>query len=234
MSVLGRLSAISSVIAAHKDEPYVRGRAAQLAGTALLADGLVGLENPVGKNSRLGIFGGLVMLIIGILALGPVGSFAEGFDPYADGTPVVGTVATVTAPSGDGNTCSITYTYEFDGQSYTRAAGYSSSGLCERYVGEPLEVSVSPAAPAAGRLITTGGTLAATWIPRAPWLLILGGAWTVLVRAVQIVVGIRLLLWGRRTVRDTAATGDDASILAELRTAWGGVALPRGLSGLSG
>lgn len=222
MSVLGRLSAISSIIATRKDEPYVRGRAAELAGIALLADGLVGLKNPVGKSSRLGIFGGLVVLIIGIFALGPVASFAESFNPYVDGTSVIGTVSTVTAPSGEDNTCSITYAYEYGGQTYTRATAYSSSGLCERYVGEPLEVSVEPAEPAKGRLITTGGTLAATWIPRAPWLLIIGGAWTALVRGVQIVVGIRLLLWGRRTVKRSTATGDDAAILAELKAAWGG------------
>jgi len=92
-------------------------------------------------------------------------------------------------------------------------------------------VSVDPAEPARGRLITTGGTLAATWIPRAPWLLIVGGAWTTLVRAVQIVVGIRLLLWGRRTVRGSTATGDDAAILAELKAAWGGSKLPKALTG---
>jgi hypothetical protein len=231
MSVLGRLSAISSTLAAHKDEPYVRGRAAQLAGSALLADGLVGLENPVGKNSRLGVFGGLVMLIIGILALGPVASFAEGYNPYVDGTTVIGTVASVTAPSGDGNTCAITYSYDFGGQTYARASSYSSSGLCDRYVGEPLEVSVDPGEPARGRLVTAGETLAATWIPRAPWLLIVGGAWTTLVRTIQIIVGIRLLLWGRRTVKGSVATGDDAAILAELKAAWGSSKLTTGLTG---
>jgi hypothetical protein len=231
MSVLGRLSAIGTVLAAHKDQPYVRGRTAQLAGTALLADGLVGLESPVGKNSRLGIFGGIVMVIVGLVALGPVGSFAERYDPYVDGTSVVGTVATVTTPSGDGNTCSLTYTYEFGGRTFTRAAGYSSSGLCDRYVGEPLEVSVDPAEPARGRMITTGGTLAATWIPRAPWLLIVGGAWTTLVRGIQIVVGIRLLLWGRRAVRGSSESGDDAAILAELKAAWGGSKLTTGPTG---
>jgi hypothetical protein len=221
MSVIGRLSAITSVLATHKDQPYVRGRAAQLAGTALLADGLVGLENPVGKSSRSGILGGIVLLIIGIVLLGPARTFAGSLDAYPDGESLAGSVATVSAPSGDGSTCTITYTYVFAGQTYSRAAGYSSSGLCDRVVGDVVEVSIDPADPARGRLVTAGGTIAATWLPRAPWLLIVGGAWTFLVRLIEIVVGLRLLLWGRRTVKGASATGDDAAILAELRAAWG-------------
>jgi hypothetical protein len=226
MSVIGRIGAVMSVLAAHRDQPAVRGRAAQLAGTALLADGLVGLENPVGRNSRLGILGGAIMLVVGIVLLGPARSLGAGLDAYPDGESLVGTVATVSAPSGDGSTCTITYTYSYGGQPYTRAAGYSSSGLCDRVVGDPVEVSVAPSDPARGRLVTTGGTIAATWLPRAPWLLIVGGAWTFLVRLVEIVVGLRLLLWGRRTVRGSSGTADDAAILAELQAAWG-APLPR-------
>jgi hypothetical protein len=237
VSVLGRVAGVSKVLASHRDEPYVRGRAAQVAGAALLADGLVGLENPVGKNSRSGILGGVVLLVIGFLVIGPANWLAEDLNAYADGELVVGTVESVTLPSGDGNTCSMIYAYEYAGQRYSRPTGYASSGLCRRVVGEPVEVSLDVADPARGRLITSGGGVAATWLPRAPFLLIALGAWTTLVRLVEIVVGIRLILWGRRTVRSSAATGNEEAILAELRAAWessAGRPLPGGLAVLRG
>jgi len=224
MTVIGRIRNVTAVLARHRDEPAVRGRAAQVAGAALVADGLVGLENPLGERSRAGIVGGLVLLALGLLLRVPAGALAEGLAPYPDGVVVTGTVASVGLPSGDGSSCAMTFRYEFDGVTHERAPGWTGSGFCDLVVGDPVDVSVVPDDAARGRLVSGGTTVAATWIPRAPWLLVALGAWTVLVRAIELAVGVWLLLWGRRTVRATAGTAADEAIVEELKRAWSGAA----------
>lgn len=221
MSVLGRVGAVSRVLAAHRDEPAVRGRAARIAGAALIADGLVGLENPLGEQSRSGILGGAVLLAVGILLLTPAARLGESLGPYADGEIVQGEVASVALPSGDDSTCGMTFRYEFAGGIYERAPSFSASDFCDLVVGDSVDVSVRPDDPARGRLASGAARAFGTWIPRAPWLLIVAGAWTVLVRAISIGAGVWLYLWGRRASRG-AADGSEDAILAELKAAWSG------------
>lgn len=222
MSVLGRVRAVAEVLARHRDEPAVRARAAQVAGTALIADGLVGLENPLGDRSRSGILGGIVMTVLGVVLLGPAATFGASLGAYPDGETVAGTVSSVGFPDADGGSCSMTFRYDYAGDSYERAPGWSGSGFCDLVVGDPVEVSVVASDPARGRLVTGGSGLAATWVPRAPWLLVVLGAWTTLVRAVEIVAGAWLLLRGRRAARALRGTPVDDAIIEELKRAWSG------------
>jgi len=221
VSVLGRLGAVTKVLAAHRDEPAVRGRAARIAGAALIADGLVGLENPLGKQSRSGIVGGAVILAAGILLLAPAARLGSGLGPYPDGIIVAGEVASVALPSGDGSSCSMTFRYELAGATYERSPGWSGSGFCDLVIGDAVEVSVLPDDPGRGRLASNGSRAVAVWLPRLPWVLVVAGAWTVLVRAISIVAGVWLYLWGRRATRG-APVGSEDTILAELRGAWSG------------
>ena len=222
MSVLGRVRGVAAVLARHRDEPSVRARAAQVAGAALVADGLVGLENPLGEQSRSGIVGGIVLTVLGVVLLGPAATFGASFAAHPDGETVIGSVASVGPPQGDGGSCSMTFRYEFAGGTYERSPGWSGSGLCDLVVGDPVEVSVVASDPARGRLVTGGTGLAATWIPRAPWLLIVLGGRTALVRLVELVAGAWLLVWGRRAGRELRGTPQDDAIVAELRRAWAG------------
>lgn len=223
MSVLGRVGAVSKVLASHRDEPVVRARAARIAGTALIADGLVGLENPLGKQSRSGILGAIVLTVVGVLLFTPAAALGRSLGPYADGIVITGEVASVSLPSSsDSSSCGMTFRYAYEGQSYERSPSYAGSSFCDLVVGDTVEVSLVPSDPARGRLTSDGTSLFATWIPRAPWLLVVAGAWTTLVRLVEIVVGIRLLLWGRRVGREEAPSGTEERVLAELKRAWGG------------
>jgi hypothetical protein len=226
MSVIGRVRAVAEVLARHRDEPAVRARAAQVAGGALIADGLIGLENPLGEQSRSGILGGIVLTVIGIVLLGPAAIFGASLGAYPDGETVVGSVSSVGLPEGDGGACSMTFVYDFDGSTYERTPGWTGSGLCDLVVGDPVEVSVLASDPGRGRYVSGGTGVAATWIPRGPWLLIALGGWTTLVRLVELIVGIRLLLWGRRTSRELRGTPVDDAIVAELKRAWAGEAGP--------
>jgi hypothetical protein len=77
-------------------DPYVQGRAAQIAGTALVADGLVGLENPLNaKKSRMGIFGAMVMIAVSVVMMFVLSGMVESNKPYEGGSSVVGTVVDV-------------------------------------------------------------------------------------------------------------------------------------------
>lgn len=62
---LSRPRSLRALLDRWSGQPYLRGRAMRLGGGALLADGLVGLENPLdGRRERAGIFGSLLMVAI--------------------------------------------------------------------------------------------------------------------------------------------------------------------------
>lgn len=60
------LSKTWSIVGTYRSDPHVWGRAKQVAGGLLVADGLVGLENPLdGERRRAGIFSGLSFMVVG-------------------------------------------------------------------------------------------------------------------------------------------------------------------------
>lgn len=220
IKVLTRIASLRRVLARLNQQPYLRGRALQVGGGALLADGLVGLENPLGaRDRRPGIFGGVLVVAIALVMLFFLGLAQDSSSPYDDGATASGTITDVQRGTGSSNTsCSGTVSYSVDGADHQVATGTSSSSLCSQ-LGESVDVSYRPSAPAAGRVQLSGTSTALTVAYVMAWVVLVVGVLTVLVRAAEIVVGLVFLVRGRRLVRGSEPVPTDR-VVEEMKQAW--------------
>lgn len=214
-------------------DPYIAGRVRQVIGGALIADGLVGLENPFGRRSRPGILGALVFLGLGLVfvVLGPI-VMTRGVDVDATAT---GHLTSVSAPDSD-RTCSATATFEVDGRTYRAFSEGSSSGLCKRSVGEAIGVKYNSADPSQNRIgVSVFGIVG--WIFLGVGLLFaLIGLVLVSLRAGSIYFGWKLWRSGGRLVKANPPTpgADDIASRAKadfLRVLRGGGGVRSGIAG---
>lgn len=221
-----RFARIRALIREKSQDPYLQGRAAQIAGGALLADGLFGLENPLdGKKKRAGIFGN-VLLIVGGLVFFLFGSYiAKSVTPYENGIMTTGTVTAVeshTSTDSKGKTstsCSAQVEFSVSDKLYKVSPNFSSDTFCGMQ-GSPIDVSYLAENPSGARAIPPG----AGWIRSAKYIgvfILVIAIGTTLVRLAEIIAGIWLLLYGRRRVREHPSTAPEGSLLEELQQAWG-------------
>jgi hypothetical protein len=90
MKVITHMRALWAIVQRYHDNPYVRGQVERSLGILLLAEGFLGLENPLdGKKSRPGIFGALLMTIIGVAFLLFFNSFS-GLGPVENEVQIQG------------------------------------------------------------------------------------------------------------------------------------------------
>lgn len=224
-NVISRFTRLRSIVGREGD-PYLRGRAMQLAGVALLADGLVGIENPLdGRNKRSGLLGGIIIVGIAVVFIVALGLASNATEPYDDGLTTQGTItelhqATQTGTSSSSGSCSATVAYAVSGQEYQVDTGQSSTSLCSMQ-GAVVDVSYRAGQPAAGRPQIAGTSSVIRYALIAVWGVLVIGLLTVLVRVVETVVGVVLLVRGRRLVRHHPSVPAD-EIVEELKQAWAG------------
>ena len=218
----GRLQRVRAVIARHRQDPYLRGRALQVAGGALLADGLVGLENPLdGRDKRPGILGSLLVAGIGAVFVFFGSMLLHSTDPYPGGRTAPGTITAVERGTGDNsNTCSGTVTYTVAERQYQVRTSSSSTTLCSKQ-GTSVEVSYLPDAPAAGRPQLRGDHTLLRVVQIVGWTVLVLGIVQTLVRLAELVIGVWALVRGRRLVRRSTPVPAEA-VLEELHAAWSG------------
>ncbi len=219
---LRRNSQVRALLDQYGNDPYVRGRAEQVAGGLLIAEGLVGLENPLdGRRGRPGILGGAFLLIFGVIWLAITASALSMTQPYKDGLSTSGTITQVsrtTSTDADGDrttTCGVTVSYRVGEESYIASPSYSSSGLCSKTRGEEIPVSYRPANPAGGRVVTDERWLVV--FPMVGWLCVAVGGVTVLLRSVSLGFGVWLFLHGRRLAASAPAVPVH-ELVAEVRS----------------
>lgn len=220
--VRGNVDKAKEVVGRYEtDNPHTAGQVRATVGAVLLADGLVGLEDPLdNKKSRPGILGAAFMLLFSIPFIA-VGFFIAGGDADTDAS-TTGTLTYVSEPrrsSGDsGRTCSAEATFVVDGTTYTARTSVSSSGLCDEQVGEPIKVRYNSANPAENS-IGVSQMLFGAIFGGVGALIFLIALVTFAVRAASVFFGYRLLRSGRQMMRDHPKTSDDAGAIAEARTA---------------
>jgi hypothetical protein len=213
-SRFGRLKAAIRNLAS---DPHAQGQAAKIAGVALVADGFIGLENPLdGKKSRSGIFGTIFLVVVGG-AFFAAGTFIfNSTKPHDNGVTVEGTVIAV--ERGSENSCSLIVEYQIGAERLTTSSATGSSDQCDD-VGRTVEVSYLPDQPGSARVVESA------WFGRIFQLVggavMLIGLSTMLVRFLEICVGVYLWFWGRRRVRQHPPTAS-SDWMGQLRAAWGG------------
>lgn len=222
---VGRAGRLRSAFDMHRGDPYLRGRASQALGGALLADGLVGLENPLRrrKDKNPGIVGALLVLAIGLALVFPLASLLRGSHAYEGGSLVDGVVSEVSVANRNGgsrSTCTLSVQYIVEGATYTVDSGSSSSSFCDDQ-GVQVPVSYQPEQPAAGRPQFAEDEWVYRGVLFVGYALVALGCVCTLVRTAEILIGISLLYKGWRLVRRSPAR-PTADLLSELQEAWSG------------
>lgn len=192
-----------------------RSAGKEAAGAALLADGLLGLENPLdGKSTRVGIVGALVGMVVGVVLI-IVGFVVGSAVGAGDGDVVVsGTVIDYNTRRGSESTTYapvVEYTDPATGLQYTASSNLSTSS--RPVIGSARDVAFAPDSPASGKVLSGASKWLKWGLVGVGVLAFLGSAATFVIRAVSIVGGIKLMLDGRRERRDG---GDDRGVMATL------------------
>jgi hypothetical protein len=218
-----RLGRVKSAVASLAGEPGMQAKAAQIAAGALLADGLIGLENPLdGKKSRMGIFGALLVIVTGVVVIFFTSMVTASTKAYEGGSIAHGEVVSVhrmTDAEGS-TTCSATARYIVGAKTYEATTNYQSSEMCDAQ-GTGVDVSYRPDNPSSGRLLFATDQLVMKYLPWLGWFVLVVGLATFLTRLAEIILGVWLFLWGRRTAKQHPPVSAEAA-MALMQDAWTG------------
>ncbi len=191
------------------ENPEKYAAALQAIGGVLIADGLVGLENPFGSKKRSGIFGTLLAMGLSIVfMLVPVFlNRISGIDKLTEKT-----TATIQAVNrGADNSCSVTATYTVNGKSYTQNSSYSSSELCTLVQGSTAEIDYNPDNPGAWGYNTGTISFVINIFFFAGLAFLLSSLFTFTVRLLSIIFGWKLLREGRKLAASLPSGSADLS-----------------------
>jgi hypothetical protein len=210
-----------SMVAEHDAaDPHTAGRVRQVVGGTLVADGLVGLENPLnGRKSRPGILGALFILGFGGLFVGGgLWISSSGADTDATTQGVITDVQRQhRAGSGSSKTCSLAAEFTVDGRRYATRSRVSSGGNCDEATGSSIEVRYNSANPAEAEIGTKPLWFGMIFVVVGA-LIALAGLVTLAVRAFCIMLGARLYLTGSRMVKESPAGIGDTGVVEEVRS----------------
>lgn len=216
MYPLKRARRILAVIKDNAHDPYLRGRAMQVGGAAIFADSLPRVHNPLGRKGNAGIVAVIIVLgIIGCLLFAVDLADAQT-GAYPNGGNARGEVVAV--KRGGLTNCAVEVDYVVAGQPYTVKSDSSSILQCRFQVGDGIDVSYKLTEPAGGRPLT-GDASIVKWIRVCTTVILAAFIFELLVEVAVLVLGVALVLWGRRFVRHATPVPFDVT-LDELQRAW--------------
>ncbi|MGB3945499.1 MAG: DUF3592 domain-containing protein [Candidatus Saccharimonadales bacterium] len=196
-------------------DPASYAAAQQAVGGLLILDGFVGIDNPFAGKKRSGIFGTLIMVIMGIIfMLLPtfIGNMTGMNKMTAQTTGQVVSVGEPrTSTDSDGNkttTCNFTAKYSVNGKQYQSASSSSSSSACQMTAGQSVNIDYNPDNPS-------------QWMnDRKIWSMILNifffigifilltGIVTFVIRLISIIFGWKILQSGRALAKTLPGGAD--------------------------
>ena len=216
-----RFLAAKEMLSQFRDNPYLRGRAEQTLGGVLIADGLVGLENPLdGEKSRPGILGAMVFIIVGgiFLAFGIVGHHSRR-DIQTPVTVQGQVVNVVVSRSNSESTCQIVASYNVDGKNYTLRSALGSDRYCAYQEGGQIGVDYEKNSPSQAQLADDGGlgTMSLIFMVSGGIVLLLG-LFTLAIRLLSMIAGAWLFIIGTKRSKGATPVPID-TLIDDFRTA---------------
>lgn len=200
-----QLTRARRIIEGYRGDPYVWARTKQVAGGLLVADGLIGLENPLdGKKSRPGIFGAGIGVVVGAVFLVLGWTFVSDMNFEGDAT----TTGVVVDTPDRGDTCGMVAEYIVDGQTYTASTSASSSSYCNN-IGQDVTIEYISESPSKSQ-IKSNTDLWVWMFPGMGALVLVGSFGTLLVRLVSIIGGAVLFFQGRKAAKEHGAPNGNA------------------------
>jgi len=222
MSLMGRAGALidkakAEVSQFDEGKPHTAGRIRQTLGGVLIADGLVGLENPFdGKKSRPGILGAALGIVAGIaLCIFGIHSFLTAPDPDAVAQGTVTSLTSTTDEDGD-RECRIGASFEVDGQTYSSRSSGRSADNCGYSEGAGIEVHYESASPTEN-YVGTSPKMTATLLAIGGVLAALISFITFLIRAASIWFGWKLWRTGSAMVKANPKSENDDQLVADVK-----------------
>lgn len=177
-------------------EPATYAAAQQAAGSILILDGLIGIENPLGHKKRHGIFGALLGVVFGIVFMLAPTWFGDMSGISKMTASTTGTVVSVSNNSSD-NTCAVTAKYTVGSTEYTRQSSSSGSSECGSSAGESIVVKYNPNQPASWSSSVTTVNNFLKLFTYMGVIIIISSLITFVIRLTSIIVGWKLLQDGR-------------------------------------
>lgn len=211
-------------------EPYKQGEPAtyaaaeQAIGALLIADGLTGLDNPLGKDKRPGIFGTISGMILGVIFmliptfLGNLTSLNTMTAATSATVVSVGAATTNTTGSGQtSSTCSLITSYTANGKVYTKQSSLSQSDFCNMSVGQTININYDPANP--NNWIYGAKTMKNVfqiffW---AGLLILISSIITFFIRLLSIIFGWKLLQDGRKNAANLPQDTNFQTMVSEIK-----------------
>ena len=211
------------------ERPHTAGRVRQVIGGVLIADGLVGLENPLdGKKTRPGLLVNLAAAIFMSLFFGMFYSVTSSIEDQPTGAYDVATQGRVFAaePLDDPSTCGGYLTYTADGVEYEWFDIYQkgTAASCAETIGRTVDVAYQSDDPAEARIGPADPVVDQTIPPLFFWsfvgvpLLLAVIAWAaVLPRVAAIVAGWLIIRSGTRMIDENPASAADEALVAQAK-----------------
>ena len=216
----GRIDAAKQVLSRYDQQnPHTAGQLRRTVGGVLIADGLVGLENPFdNRNSRPGLLGSFAGVVLGVVFV-VVGLFVVGTSAEVDTTTTGEITRVIESRSSDGDrVCSLEATFTVSETTYTASSSVSSDGNCRRLEGESIEVHYNSANPRENRVGMSASVVGLVFVA-AGSLVGLVSLVTLAIRVASLVFGV--ILWRRGTamIKAHPRTVDDSGVIDEARAA---------------
>lgn len=196
--------------------PATYAAAQQAVGGLLILDGFVGIENPLGRQKRPGIFGSLMGIVLGVVFVFIPIFFGGLFGVDKMTESVKATVVSVQSNSGSG-TCSAMVRYMVDGREYEQNSSYSSTGYCSLVQGSTIQINYDPNMP--GSWGYNPGTVKnfLLMFQGVGILIIVSSCFTFIVRFLSIYFGWKLLKNGRKNAASLPAGTNLQTMIDEIK-----------------
>jgi hypothetical protein len=210
MKIIAHLRALQKVAARYKNNLYLRGQVERSLGLLLLAEGFLGLENPLdGKKTRPGILGALIMTIIGFVLLFFSPVLFQDMGPVENELQTSGQVILFvdegTRTDSDGEkyrVCSLRASYEVEGSAFEVKSDTSSSN-CTSGEGDEVTIGYNELNPKNARVVTSDPPewLRGLLTIGVPILFIIIGLVTFVLRAISLAFGVFFFLKGNKKIK---------------------------------
>lgn len=201
--------------------PATYAAAEQAIGAVLIADGFIGIDNPLGGRKRPGIFGTIISMVVAVIFMLIPAYVGNAFGTNSMTATTQATVVSVGAPSyrgsDSGGACSLTVSYAVDGRQYTKTSPIMGTNYCSLSEGQVVKISYNPANPGSwaydAKLINILlGVF--FWIGL---LVLVSSIVTFFIRLLSIIFGWKLLKDGRRNAASLPPGTNLDTIVNEIR-----------------
>lgn len=186
------------------NSPATYAVAQQAIGAVLIADGLFGIDNPLGGKKRPGIFGTISRIILGVVFM-LVPTFANNITNVKNMTAMTSaevvsiSYASESGPDGTvSRSCSFMASYTVDGREYRRQSLMSSSSYCSLSEGQLIDINYDPSNPGSWIYDVKSFSMVLGIFFWIGLIFLVSSIVTFAIRLVSIVFGWKLLRAGRK------------------------------------